>query len=156
MKISQEDLAEIVDAVGGSFGKMMDKFRKGLLPVFRCAHSGLLLPGDYLKSWGEKYGVGLGPHPVSEVLDTNYLLPLDTRPDVKVENIHHGIQVSMAQVDLMLVHPSEVAGVTAILHHQDVNYTNRMKILLKKQWVNPKGQLKRYRPDLAESMKGVS
>jgi len=40
------------------------------LKAFRCTHSGLYFPGDYRNQWGRKYGHGLGPHPVSEVLDT--------------------------------------------------------------------------------------
>jgi len=156
MPLSQAEIAQTLDAVGGSFGAMMDQYRKGLVAVFRCAHSGLFLPLDYLKAWGEKYGIGLGPNPVSEVLDTDYHTPLDIRPDVKIENIFHGVQVSKAQVDLVIVHPSEVEGFSALLAKDDPNYTDRMKIIIRKQWKNTKGQLHRYRPDLAESMKEVA
>lgn len=47
------------------------------MKCFRCNHSGLLLPPDYLKMWGILYGHGLGKEPVSECLDTDYgKLPL--------------------------------------------------------------------------------
>lgn len=47
------------------------------MKAYRCNHSGLLLPPDYVKMWGISYGHGLGKEPVSECLDTDYgKLPL--------------------------------------------------------------------------------
>jgi hypothetical protein len=37
-----------------------------------CTRTGLMFPSDYVENWGKKYGIGLGPVPVSEALVNDY------------------------------------------------------------------------------------
>jgi hypothetical protein len=37
-----------------------------------CNKCGTIFPEDYMKNWGRKYGIGLGPEPVCEALDSKY------------------------------------------------------------------------------------
>jgi len=132
-------------AVTNNTGKLMDIVSgKGMVPAFQCGHSGLLLPGDYVKEWGRLYGIGLGPHPVSEVLDTDYSIPpAPITPDIRrIEQIMHPVGVCFAQVDLMLVTPEELVTKAAITDLEDRGMHERIKIIHEKQMVNPKSQLR--------------
>lgn len=151
--LKPEELEQVAQQMGQSFGAMMDAYRLKMTPVFRCAHSGLFFPIDYLKMWGMDYGIGLGPTPVSEVLDTDYSVAIDTRPSVNRENIMHPVQVTRAQVDLYYAHQSELKRNMAITAKDDHQVTKRMAVILPKQWKNRKSQLYRFRPEL-ESVYG--
>lgn len=110
--------------------------------VFRCNHSGLHLPSDYIKDWGKLYGIGLGPDPVSEVLDTDYdTAPPAITPDIRsLDQIMHPVITSRVQVDLALVNANDLQY--AILAREDVHMDKRAKIVRLKQLTNPAGKLR--------------
>lgn len=114
--------------------------------AFVCGHSRLLLPGDYVKEWGKKYGIGLGPSPVSEVLDSEYDVdpPAITNHTRSIEQIMHPLRVSCAQVDFDLVETSLLDprnGTAAILAQDDPYLDARARVVRSKQLVNPRGRL---------------
>jgi len=131
-------LTATTDQVGG----LMDRVtQKGMVPAFVCSHSGLHLPGDYVKEWGRKYGVGLGRDPVSEILDTNYDVdPPEITPQIKrIEQIMHPVGASFAQVDRVMIHPSEFDK--AIMAEEDKDMEGRAVIMRANQLKNPRGRI---------------
>lgn len=138
------DLEQSLKAVTDQVGKLMDRvLQKGFKPLFRCGHSGLFLPADYLKEWGRKYGIGLGVDPVSEVLDSDY----DTAPPAidprirSLDQIMHPLVTSRAQVDFVMVAPDEEAQL-AVIAEDDPYYERRAAIVRPKQLKNPRGRLR--------------
>jgi len=117
---------------------------RNMVLVFQCGHSGLYLPGDYVKNWGRGYGIGLGPHPVSEVLDTDYHTdPPAITPEIQsIEQIMHPVGNSMAQVDYMLVEESVAKANMAVLASADPHMRARAGIVRRKQLDNPKSRLR--------------
>lgn len=142
----EASLKAATDQVGGLIDRVM---QKGFVPVFRCAHSGLMLPGDYVKQWGRTYGSGQGPDPVSEILDTDYsvLPPLPTAQTrlTSMAQIMHPAGPCGAQVDLVMVHPDEATAKAAVLRNEDRQCARRTSILLDKQMKNPRGKVAMYR-----------
>ena len=133
----EANLRSVTDQVG----RLMDQISgKGLEPVFRCSHSGLFLPADYVKEWGRKYGIGLGHSPVSEVLDSDY----DTDPPEltnrtrRIEQVMHPVGPCMAQMDFLLVMPGQSF---AVLDLEDPAMETRAIIVREKQLKNPKSRL---------------
>lgn len=134
-------LKATTDATGG----LMDIVtQKGFVPAFVCNHSGLLLPGDYVKGWGRDYGIGMGPDPSSEVHDTDY----DTPPPQITNEIRSILQIqhpsgpSFAQVDRVMVHPSQFKATAAIVVKDDRTVEKRASILRANQIKNPRGRLR--------------
>lgn len=129
-------------------GKLMDIItQKGYVVAFVCNHSGLLLPGNYVKDWGrDGIGIGLGPHPVSEVLDTDY----DTAPaaiyaDIRRrEQVMHPVGPCFAQVDRVLVSPEEFAARSAVMDADDPDMLTRVSIIRPKQLNNPRSRLRLF------------
>lgn len=111
--------------------------------AFQCGHSGLYLPADYVKMWGRDYGIGLGPHPVSEVLDSDYYTPPPAiTPDIESwDQIMHPVGNSMAQVDYMLVERSAMEANLAILVKDDPKMKKRVAVVRENQMMNPKSKL---------------
>lgn len=140
-----QQLEEALLATTDQIGSLMDMvLQKGFVPAFVCNHSGLLLPGDMVKNWGrDGYGIGLGPDPVSEVLDTNYELDLpDITPQIRrIDQIMHPVGYCMSQIDRVMVSPSEFEARKAILERDDQQFIDRAKILREKQMKNPKGRI---------------
>lgn len=89
------------------------------MKAFQCSHSGLLYPEDFTKGWGTKYGVGMGPDPVSMVYDTMYgvnpSIPGDTRNRRPNVSIMHPSKMCRAQVDLVEVTAEEFEKRKALL-----------------------------------------
>lgn len=137
----ESSLKKVTDRTGGIIDQMN---KKGFVPAFRCGHSRLYLPGDYLNGWGTLYGIGLGPDPVSEVLDSDYeAAPPDITPDIRrIEQIMHPLRSSMAQVDFLLVDPAEFKDQAAILDYEDEGMEERARIVRAKQLINPRGRLR--------------
>lgn len=136
----EAELYSVTDQVG----KLMDLvMQKGFIPAFRCGHSGLWLPGDYVKEWGRKYGIGLGPTPVSEVLDSLYeIAPPAITPDIRrIEQVMHPVQVSMAQVDFDMVAPVDVQAASAIMECEDPAMEKRAAIVYQRQLMNPNSRV---------------
>lgn len=140
-----EELEGNLRSVTDQVGKLMDiVLKKGFVPAFQCAHSGLYLPGDYIKQWGRTYGIGLGHSPVSEVLDSDYdTAPPEITPIIKrIEQIMHPVGPSFAQVDFVLVDPATFQGSAAILECNDCEMEKRAAIVRARQLVNPRGRLR--------------
>lgn len=118
--------------------------QKGFVPAFVCNHSGLFLPGDYVKEWGRKYGIGLGPSPVSEVLDSDYETDApDITPQIRsIEQIMHPVGPCFAQVDLLMISPAQFKAQKAIIDAEDRGMYERAKIVRARQLVNPRGRLR--------------
>jgi len=136
-------------------GKLMDiVLQKGFVPAFICNHSGLFLPGDYVKQWGRLYGIGLGSQPVSEVLDSDYETDLPAiTPDIRsLDQIMHPVGPCVAQVDRVMVHPSQLSNL-AVMEKEDPQMNRRAKILFEKQLANPKGRLNLVRAAWAQKGK---
>lgn len=110
--------------------------------VFRCNHSQLHFPSDYVKEWGKLYGIGLGPDPVSEVLDTDYDIdPPPITPDIdRIEQIMHPVGNTRVQVDLALVRTEDLD--MAIIAEADHKMMRRGPILYQKQLKNPKSKVR--------------
>jgi len=143
--VTLEEMEANLRTVTDQVGRLMDQVQqKGFVPAFRCGHSQLLFPADYLKMWGHIYGIGLGPQPVSEVLDTDYdTAPPDITPEVKrIEQIMHPLRASSAQMDFVMVAPNVYADSLAVLEREDRDIELRAGIIRKRQLVNPRGRLR--------------
>jgi hypothetical protein len=100
-----------------------------MVKAFRCAHSGLYFPGDYTKEWGRKYGIGLGPVPVSECFDSAMNSPVCIPESGDMSKAMHPIGVTHAQVDFCMVPKDEYEANRLILHSEDKDHSRRAKIL---------------------------
>lgn len=98
--------------------------------AYRCRHSGLYFPESYFKEWGKTTGIGMGPRPVSEVLDT-----LDNEGVSK--SLNHGpmlpVGVTHAELDLVQVTPDEFEARKAILASDDPDMAKRVPLIITKQ-----------------------
>jgi hypothetical protein len=65
---------------------------------YRCARTGMYYPDDYVEQWGRKYGIGLGPKPVSEALVSSYHMPIAI-PEGSAEKAMHPLESCQAQMD---------------------------------------------------------
>ena len=112
-----------------------------MVMVFRCNHSGLYYPSDYVREWGRLYGIGLGPDPVSEALNTEYEVdPPAITPDIRrVEQIMHPVGHCRVQVDMHLV--AADLATFAIPVHEDQFMEKRAEIIRTKQLANPRSKL---------------
>lgn len=119
------------------------KVGRNMVLAFQCGHSGLYFPGDYLKEWGRLYGIGLGPTPVSEVLDTDYhTAPPEITASIRsLDQIMHPVGNCMAQVDAMLVEANAFEYDAALLATDDPFMEERIRIVRPKQQVNPLSRL---------------
>jgi len=101
--------------------------------AYMCAHSGLYYPESYVKNWGiDGNGVGLGPDPVSECLNTNYHGELAV-PTLNKGDAMHPVGVTRAALIPVQVTQAEFDANAAILHKDDPLYTERAKIIRYKQ-----------------------
>jgi len=116
---------------------------RNMVLVFQCGHSGLYLPGDYVKNWGKLYGIGLGPSPVSESLQSEYdVAPPALTPEIQtLEQIMHPLRSSCAQMDTALVEAGAFRSNSAVLVLGDEKMKRRAPILYAKQVANPRGRL---------------
>ena len=140
-----QEIEEALKATTDQTGGLMDiVLQKNFVPAFVCNHSGLLLPGDYVKEWGRKYGIGMGPDVSSEVLDTDYYTaPPDITPQIKsIEQIMHPVGPCFSQVDRVMVAPTQFSLDKAIIERDDTDMHVRAKIVRARQMVNPLGRLR--------------
>jgi len=140
------DLKSVTDHLT-SLDKIFAKAKLGIDMelVFQCGESGLYYPSDYVKQWGRLYGIGLGPHPVSESLQSEYeVAPPDIRGLKSIQQIMHPMRVSCAQMDMMEVVSTAVKENAAVLDIDDPDYEIRAQILRNKQLENPLGRVKMY------------
>ncbi len=119
------------------------KLGRNMVLAFICGHSGLYFPGNFLRDWGREFGIGLGPDPVSEVLNTDYHTPLPsiTRDTRSIEQIAYGVESTRAQVDALLVDIDQVnrEQAWAVLATEDPYIEKRMAIIRPRQLNNPLG-----------------
>lgn len=154
-----------LDAVTDSNAEI-DKVIKGakigapVVVAFKCNHSGLYYKSDFVKQWGRIYGHGLGPDPVSEVLDSDYYTdpPKVTESTMDINSIMHPLNVTKVQVDLMTVPVDEFNANQAIVAMEDPRMFKRAAILRANQLKNPLGKLRTLQANwmiLNGSMKGL-
>lgn len=120
-----------------------NKMGVDLVLAFRCGHSGLYFPGDYVKMWGVLYGIGLGPDPVTECLDSDYATdpPPITRDLRTATQIMHPLRHIRVQVDSDTVPRAVFDANRAILMMEDWNLDRRAPILRANQLKNPRSKL---------------
>jgi len=105
--------------------------------AFRCSHSGKYFPPDYTKEWGRKYGIGLGPEPVSETLDSDYLSVLPGLEKLKrPEQLAYAVNSSQAQIDLVEIPLGLFETQSLILAADDPDVERRMDVILPRQLNN--------------------
>lgn len=132
------NLKAMTDKVGGYIDRLLGK---GFVPAFRCAHSGLLYPGDYLKKFGQDYGIGLGNSPVSECWDSIYELEPNFNNIRGLDQVMHPVRSSCAQVDYIEVHPATLEDKLLIAAKDDPHGEERSRIVRANQLKNPQGRL---------------
>lgn len=92
----------------------------------------MLFPSDYVEEWGRKYGIGLGPVPISEALVNDYSSKPVAGQDGRAM---HPIGTCRAQVDLVDVSEKEYNESRAVLAIDDINYSKRASIMRDNQLV---------------------
>lgn len=114
-----------------------------MVMAFQCGESGLYYPANYVKDWGKSYGIGLGPHPVSESLQSEYDVapPAITSETQNLVQIMHPLRSSGAQMDLCTVGAEWFAAHQAVPVQGDEKMAKRAPILYAKQVANPRGRL---------------
>jgi len=105
-----------------------------LIQAFRCDHSGLYYPADYVKQWGRKYGLGLGPTPCSEVLDSQDTMAIAVC-DRDMSKTMQPVGNTFARVSMVDVEESVYEENRAILAIDDPYMEKRSKIIQAKQKV---------------------
>jgi len=101
------------------------------MKAFRCSRTGLLYPADYIEEWGRKYGVGLGPVPISEALVNDYHRDVVGEGDSAM----HGLSVARAQVDCVEVTEEEFEKGKAVLAIDDEKMMERGRLMQDKQFL---------------------
>lgn len=135
---SVTDRLDIIDAILAA-----NKIGREMIMVFMCGESQLYYPADYIKNWGKLYGIGLGPHPVSESLQSEYDVspPAITSETRDLTQIMHPLRMSCAQMDLDLVDRNVYESNRAVLAIDDPIMRSRVPILYNKQINNKRGRL---------------
>lgn len=101
--------------------------------AFQCMHSGLYFPADYYKKWGITYGIGQGPDPVSEILNSIDHLPKAEAFQPGSEIFMHPMGVTHAPVQMVEIDEETFEKSKAIFHHEDRDLVKRTKIVIEKQ-----------------------
>lgn len=114
--------------------------------AFRCARTNLLYPEDFVEEWGRKYGIGLGPVPISEALVNDY----HRKVVEDGEEPMHPLSVCRAQVDLVDVTPEEFAEREAVLAIDDPKLNRRSGIMRGRQ-IMKSHKLRQLLPEKAAS-----
>lgn len=104
------------------------------MKAFRCSRTGVLFPPDFIENWGKKYGIGLGPIPVSEALVNDYLSKVSQNRDD--ERTMHPVGNCHAQVDCMEVTEEEFEANRAVLAIDDQDLRKRTAIMRGRQLVH--------------------
>lgn len=154
--MSPEELEQVTTQVTSSkafIDAMVAANKKGvnLVPAFRCGHSGMYYPSDYLEEWGIGYGVGLGPTVVSECLDSIYTTePAELKYCRSIDDIQHPVQVCHAQLDFVMVPKSEYDANLLIAHQDDLEMQLRRPIIIANQLDNPMSKIGMYRTEFKQ------
>lgn len=112
--------------------------------VFRCRHSGLHYPADYVREWGRKYGIGLGSSVVSESLNSRYdLEPADAKQARRIQDVMHPLEVTRAELDAIFIPVSQPID-SPVIDMDDPYMEKRVQIIIPKQIKNPQSKIKVY------------
>ena len=132
---------------------LLDKTLKGagigvpMTLAFQCGHSGLYFPPDYLREYGRKYGVGLGPTiGMSEILNSDYSADLPPiTPDIEdIGQIMHPLYHVGVPVHLVSIPQTQYDANKPILMSDDPMMRKRGPVLYQKQLgKSPKIQMAR-------------
>jgi len=87
----------------------------------------MLYPADYVEEWGRKYGIGLGPVPVSEALTNQYDQPIAESDDF--DRTMHPVGNCLSQIDCVDVTDEDYERDKAILAIDDVKLNHRGSIM---------------------------
>lgn len=117
------------------------------MKAFRCSRTGVMFPDDYVEQWGVKYGIGLGPVPVSEALVNDYHRNVVGDSDSGM----HPLAVSRAQVDLIDVSEEEFIDNQAILDTEDPSYKKRSEIMRAKQLMKSTVMMNKFPNSVAQA-----
>lgn len=110
-----------------------EKLGQPKVMAFRCTHSGLYYPANYVKEWGKTTGIGLGSSVVSESLDSQYHLAPEMTRVKRIEDIMHPLEHSFAQVDMVTIPEEEFLANQLILANDDPSMERRAAICRGKQ-----------------------
>lgn len=105
------------------------------MKAFKCQRTGKLFPGDYVENWGRKYGIGLGPKPVSECLLNQY----DGNRPVKGANGSQAmfpVGNSFAGIQEVEVSEADMKKNSAILAIDDPQMSSRAQVMIERQIAN--------------------
>lgn len=129
-----------------------NKMGRTMVMAFQCGESRLYYPANYVKDWGKEYGIGLGPHPVSESLQSEYdVAPPAITPETQsILQIMHPLRSSGAQMDLCTVDELSYKSGLAVLAKGDEKLGKRSPILYARQCVNTRGRLGLIRASWAQ------
>lgn len=123
---------------------------------FRCARTGLIYPADYIEEWGRKYGIGLGPIPVSEALINDYHRPVAV-PDNGDESLTmHGLSVCRSQMDYVEVTEEEIERKSPVLAINDPTYRVRGQIMRDKQLIKSTSMQSRFRDEISAAQARIN
>lgn len=102
--------------------------------AFRCSRTGMFFPSDYVENWGKRYGIGLGPVPVSECLTNRYDLPIAEAKDAS--QTMHPVGVCRAQVDYVDISEDEYNSRRAVIADDDRDMYVRARIMRDRQFAH--------------------
>lgn len=105
------------------------------MQAYQCLRTGVMFPEDYFEGWGTKYGIGLGPVPVSEALTNNYTGKPARAAGGQGEEMYP-IGTCCAQVQLVTVSDTVFKDNAAVLAIDDPALNIRGQIMRDRQIAN--------------------
>lgn len=140
------DLKAVTDSTASLDQVVKDaKLGRPTVVAFRCSHTGMFFPSDYVKQWGSKYGIGLGSSPISESLNSQYdVAPPSMQGRTKSNKFQmmHPLESSKAQIDYVIIPEDEYKANSLIIANEDEDMSARVQVLYDKQMVHPRSQLR--------------
>jgi len=110
------------------------------MQAYQCLRTGVMYPEDYFENWGTRYGIGLGPVPVSEALTNNYTGKPVRSASGQGEEMYP-VGNCMAQVQLVTVTESVYKDNAAVLAIDDPALNVRGVIMRDRQIANKRIRL---------------
>jgi len=98
--------------------------------ALRCSRTGILFPDDYVENWGKKYGIGLGPVPVSEALVNLYD---GHEASGQGEKKSFPVGVCRAPLSFITVSEATFKENAAIIASDDINMNARAEVMRSRQ-----------------------
>lgn len=101
--------------------------------AYRCRHSGMYVPEDWVKDWGRHPGThGLGPTPISPCHDSQEYQP---KAEDFAKELMHPTGLAHAELDWVDITPEEFESKKLILPNED-NGNMRVVTLMKAKQKN--------------------